>query len=267
MRDYKLIAKRQEVEQAIAKQNAIISAIHNGDLTKAEFLTGQQLIPTNPVVEGLLKKKKSEEVTNREILNELRAIKEKPDFDYDALSQALKYEDEQEAIDANKGLLLNLDKDFDEDDIVRLTYYKLPIPSELYSSHHETLVSNVQDNITKVKKLKELPEIKNAKRGFLPKNDPIKRKRAIELRKHRDVLDKYFKRLKLINDGFELQKGSSIMTNMVDLVDRFKLLVGEIESGNTNKALKNELADLLQYLFRSKKLTKTQYKMFSNLIQ
>ena len=57
------------------------------------------------------------------------------------------------------------------------------------------------------------------------------------------------------------------MTNMVDLVDRFKLLVGEIESGNTNKALKNELADILQYLFRNKKLTKTQYKMFSNLIQ
>ena len=259
MRDYKLIAKRQEVEQAIAKQNAIINAIHNGDLTKAEFLTGQQLIPTNPVVEGLLRKKKNEEVNNREILKELRAIKEKPDFDYDALSRMIKYYDEAgrqaaiepEEIQIDRGFMINLDSDFEGDDINRLESFKLLKPSDLYSPNIQDFQDKIDDNLEKAIQIREASNIKYAKKKSQPKA----------------MLNKYINRLETIKNGLQLQQGSSIMTSMVDLVDRFKLLVGEIESGNTNKALKNELAEILQYLFRNKKLTKTQYKMFSNLIQ
>ena len=259
MRDYKLIAKRQEVEQAIAKQNAIINAIHNGDLTKAEFLTGQQLIPTNPVVEGLLRKKKNEEVNNREIINELRAIKEKPDFDYDALSRMIKYYDEAgrqaaiepEEIQIDRGFMINLDSDFEGDDINRLESFKLLKPSDLYSPNIQDFQDKIDDNLEKAIQIREASNIKYAKKKSQPKA----------------MLNKYINRLETIKNGLQLQQGSSIMTSMVDLVDRFKLLVGEIESGNTNKALKNELADILQYLYKNKKLTKTQYKMFSNLIQ
>ena len=265
MRDYKLIAKRQEVEQALTKQNAIIGAIQNGDLTKAEFLTGQQLIPTNPVVEGLLKKKKSKEVTNREILNELRAIKEKPEIDYDRLrvdfgdQSAIEDVTEEGAV-AEESVLIAPDKDFDADNFQTLRDLKLRKPSDLRD------LENIEKALSTAKEYADQDNVKYSDRGILPKN-PTKRAEREENIRIKYVLRKYIKRLETMQEGLKLQTGKSIMTNMVDLVDRFKLLVGEIESGNTNKALKNELADILQYLFRNKKLTKTQYKMFSNLIQ
>ena len=49
------------------------------------------------------------------------------------------------------------------------------------------------------------------------------------------------------------QDGSSILTSIKDIKDRLQILVGEITSGNTNKALKNELAEILNYLYKNQK--------------
>ena len=56
-RNYSLIAERQAIKQKLGKQNAIINAIKNGNINKAEVLcTGKELISRDPVLEGLTKR-------------------------------------------------------------------------------------------------------------------------------------------------------------------------------------------------------------------
>ena len=55
------------------------------------------------------------------------------------------------------------------------------------------------------------------------------------------------------------------MTTLGDLKERLQLLIGSIESGNGSKELKNELADILHYLYKNKKLKKAAYETFMNL--
>ena len=44
------------------------------------------------------------------------------------------------------------------------------------------------------------------------------------------------------------QKGSSIMTNVAVLVERFKVLYDDIKSGKKNTKLINEFRDIIYYL-------------------
>ena len=64
-----------------------------------------------------------------------------------------------------------------------------------------------------------------------------------------------------------LQTGSSILTSINDIKERLQILVGEITSGNTNKTLKNELAEILNYLLKPKHINKSTYSRFINLVK
>ena len=80
--DYNLKAEAQQVKQNLNKQNAIIDAIRQGNIDKAEILSGSKLVSRDPLVQGLVEKanrisalqKQKETNKNNEILGELRAI-------------------------------------------------------------------------------------------------------------------------------------------------------------------------------------------------
>ena len=63
-RNYILIAEREAVKQKLGKQNAIINAIKNGNINKAEVLSGKEFISCDPVLEGLTKRE--DRITKRE---------------------------------------------------------------------------------------------------------------------------------------------------------------------------------------------------------
>ena len=100
--------------------------------------------------------------------------------------------------------------------------------------------------------------------SLLGSKDPriVKRRKGlVEYRKRLDIAKVAITDLK--------QQGTSItttiMTTMNDLVERMKILLGEIESGNTNKVLKNELRDIAHYLYSKDKINKSTYKMLMSL--
>ena len=76
----------------MGKQNAIINAIKNGNINKAEVLSGKELISRDPIFEGLTKRedritKREETIAKRdeierdnEIKEQLQEIFDKPDF-------------------------------------------------------------------------------------------------------------------------------------------------------------------------------------------
>ena len=43
-RNYSLITERQVIKQKLGKQNAIINAIKNGNINRAEVLSGKELL-------------------------------------------------------------------------------------------------------------------------------------------------------------------------------------------------------------------------------
>ena len=54
--DYNLKAEAQQVKQNLNKQNAIIDAIRQGNIDKAEILSGSKLVSRDPLVQGLVEK-------------------------------------------------------------------------------------------------------------------------------------------------------------------------------------------------------------------
>ena len=78
-------------------------------------------------------------------------------------------------------------------------------------------------------------------------------------------LTKYKNRLKEVRSAMNYKTGSGIMTNISDLIERVKLIIGSIEAGNSNKMLKNELSDILYYLYKNRKINKNTYDSLINL--
>ena len=80
--DWELRAKAQMVKKALNKQNAIINAFREGNVTKAEILSGTELLPRDPVQQALfneqakqtVKDRESRDMANEQIINRLEAI-------------------------------------------------------------------------------------------------------------------------------------------------------------------------------------------------
>ena len=88
--DWNLKSKRQLINKDLNKQNAIINAIRVGNVTKAEILSGEELVARDPIQEALVRKqvektrakeasdKEERRADNQEIINRLQAIVDKP---------------------------------------------------------------------------------------------------------------------------------------------------------------------------------------------
>ena len=115
-------------------------------------------------------------------------------------------------------------------------------------------------DIEKIKEIYDATLKEGNKLNRLGSKDPKivkRRKDLVEYRKRLDIAKVAITDLK--------QQGTSIMTTMSDLVERMKILLGEIESGNTNKVLKNELRDIAHYLNSKDKIYRSTYKMLVDL--
>ena len=96
--NYELKAKSQLIKRNLSKQNAIVDAISKGNITKAEFLSGEELIESNPIQQALLKKQAKKEQldkderrhTNENIIAKLQEISDKPNFDYNKFVQVFR---------------------------------------------------------------------------------------------------------------------------------------------------------------------------------
>ena len=86
---------------------------------------------------------------------------------------------------------------------------------------------------------------------------------------------RYARDLKYIVDLYNIKSGSDtskkgerlkILTNK-QMLNRFLILLAQIQAGNNSKSIKNELRQILYSLYRSKVLTKTVYNNLINSIR
>ena len=53
--DYNLKARSQMIKRDLNRKNAIIDSIRQGKVTKAEILSGTELVPRDPIHQALIK--------------------------------------------------------------------------------------------------------------------------------------------------------------------------------------------------------------------
>ena len=200
-------------------------------------------------------------VNNTKILEEIRDLLTLQRFEKDAIDLPLPLSDEEGAVglpvtptgekgtklfyDPDEGLSEDLIKEFGRPSKMKIDYNKADLQGILLAL--EDRISNLKSKkggYTKSKNYLKLDEIKQEVKSLEDYKQEVE-----------NVFRNYDKRV----------KGKGIMTNLVDLKERLQLLVGSIEAGNGSKELKNELADILHYLYKNKMINLNAYKMFMNL--
>ena len=60
--DWEMRARRQLINKQLNRQNAIINAINSGNITKAEILSGEELVVRDPIQDSLVRKQLEKKV-------------------------------------------------------------------------------------------------------------------------------------------------------------------------------------------------------------
>lgn len=67
-------------------------------------------------------------------------------------------------------------------------------------------------------------------------------------------------------ENLDGQEGNGLFTSFEEIVEKFKVLCGEMSSGNKNTKLKNEASDILEFLLRAGNINKDQYLKTMDII-
>ena len=108
---------------------------------------------------------------------------------------------------------------------------------------------------------------RDTQRTFAPSSLP-KKDYSAETNKYLKYMEEEKKDQKKFSDeydsnGWSSGSGLKILTNK-QMLNRLLILLAQIQAGNNSKKIKNELRQILYWLYRSKALTKTVY---NNLIK
>ena len=151
------------------------------------------------------------------------------------------------ALPAPDPTLFDVDKDLNEE-----LFEKYGRPSDHLREGNLNQLKTLDSHLKRDVASLNGPAVYDLKSASL-RDDVVKYRKAIK-----DVI-KALKQYKVQQQGKSIT--TTIMTTMNDLVERMKILLGEIESGNTNKVLKNDLRDIAHYLYSKDKINKSTYKM------
>ena len=277
--DYNKLVKRRNTNHLLRKENAVIRNISDNKIFEAELIANKDLVPKETAVMKAYREK--QQLTNpiykqnQEQTKLLEKIVEKPTFDYDKLSQSmLKAIQDRPLIDfeGQKSLLQALneepvveypddstdDEADDSDQTEPITYHQIGknyfmriIATKNISNLNNEKLDNYVEEYGK-----ELDKFRAHMRKDRVTNAMLQKVLIGNIRKALEKAEEYYNYINTslrLRRGFTLhdeqqgsaQQGTSIMTNIADVIERFKILYGEITSGNKNIKLINEFREIL----------------------
>ena len=271
MTDYKVLRRRHKANYNFNRENAIINNITNNRIFDAELIAQKNLVPKETPAMKAYREQSSLSSPllrlQKEQLQELKEISDKPVINYNKMAEsfvkAIKDADDRseapqaiapETISPKESLIADFDKDIEYEVVEE---YNLKRINEMLTSREE-LKSNL-DSVDKLKR-KLTAKIARDSKGLSQTEAYLKTQ---DIRWQVEELKKYTDRIRDILKNYntlDLQTGSSILTTMEDIIERFKILYGEITSGNKNIEMINEFRDIILYLFKNKHITKDYYK-------
>ena len=123
---------------------------------------------------------------------------------------------------------LDLEKNFDKNDIVTLEEFKYTRPNDFYVSNIEDLQKDLEDVNSDIKTL--TGQINGRKRNKNPDDEYLaitllKEEQKVTLMKYKNIMKDYFKSL-------EYKVGQGLYFSPQELLHRFELLAGSLVAGN-----------------------------------
>ena len=123
---------------------------------------------------------------------------------------------------------LDLEKNFDKNDIATLVDFNYTRPNDFYVTNIEDLQKDLEDVNSNIKKL--TGQINGRKRNKNPTEDYLaltllKEEKKITLMKYKNIMKDYFKSL-------EYKVGQGLYSSPQELLRRFELLNGSLAAGN-----------------------------------
>ena len=123
------------------------------------------------------------------------------------------------------------------------------------------------------KKLRKAEGTRNEHRVYLIKLMPDKMKKVIEnvpekktlkIEQNEEIIN-IVEHIFYFNEIAQSGQGLKILTPN-QMLSRLTITLAQLNAGNNTEKLKNEIRQLLYFLYRSKKLTKQLYKSFIDII-
>ena len=274
--------KDEKLQYDINREAAKISALSSGKIDKYEYLTGEEILPSNqqqtiqqakfnysPLGKALEKQRKTIEDQGEKQVDALKtSYKKLPSikdfvptekFNPEIMNEIKRIEEIEKNVDRDKIVYKSTSKTYDFRNFKTVRAYGNDIRNNVISLAMATLeqanlLARFYDFVKKTKP--QDPEQKKLKSDVLDSVSALVKGRELMYNAFRSGI---FHRLEKSQEG----EGLKILTPNQMLI-RLPIALAQVKAGNNSESLLNEIRKIVYSLYRSKEITK---KVYNNIIQ
>ena len=279
--------KDEKLQYNINREAAKISALSSGKFNKYEYLTGEEVLPSNN--QQIIEQAKFEySPLGKAFEKQVKTIEDQGKKQIQALENLKLKEitrDKTKPIEYNNYFineLAKIQKSIKPVDFNNLIYYCKGSNEPINCSEYKGMINIFKSIHSGDKTLEDIEQEKNkfkkeiaiVKQGN-PKKRSVKQQEEIDnienLYKSRqevvNMFNNYAKNVsKSIHEAKHEGKGLKILTSN-QMFKRLPIALAQIKAGNNSESLLNEIRQIVYYLYRSKKITKMLYNNIINSIK
>ena len=292
--------KDEKLHYDINREAAKISALSSGKIDKYEYLTGEEILPSNqqqimeqvkftysPLGRAFEKQTKAIEDQGKKQIQAIQNIDfsksvEKAKFDSDDDLAILRQKElYNELTEEKKTEIKNLDNSVDRDKNELIYTYKGKTSDVDFSEYYGAidLINKIKDGDVSLKQAINNQHDLKLKLGEVKEGNP-KRKSRKNLNVIKNVDNLYNSRQAAIDFFIEYtervseakfrskQKGTGLkILTPNQILKRLPIALAQIKAGNNSESLLNEIRKIVYALYRSKEITKKVYNNITNSIK
>ena len=273
--------KDEKLQYDINREDPKISALSSGKIDKYEFLTGEEILPSNqhqiiqqakfnycPLGKALEKQRKTIEDQGEKQLDALKtSYKKLPSikdfiptkkFNPEIIAEIKRIEEIEKNVDRDKMVYKSTNRNYDFRGFKTIPTYGNDIRNNVTSLNavnleQSNLMAHLYDFTKKTKP--QDPEQKKLKSDVLNCVGALAKGRELMYNAFRSGI---FHRLEKPQEG----EGLKILTPN-QILKRLPIALAQVKAGNNSQSLLNEIRQIVYSLFRSKEITK---KVYNNII-
>ena len=292
--------KDEKLHYDINREAAKISALSSGKIDKYEYLTGEEILPSNqqqimeqvkftysPLGRAFEKQTKAIEDQGKKQIQAIQNIdfsksEEKAKFDSDDDLAILRQKElYNELTEEKKTEIKNLDNSVDRDKNKLIYTYKGKTSDVDFSEYYGAidLINKIKDGDVSLKQAINNQHDLKLKLGEVKKGNS-ERKSKKNLNVIKNVHNLYNSRQAAIDFFIEYtervseakfrskQKGTGLkILTSNQILKRLPIALAQIKAGNNSESLLNEIRKIVYALYRSKEITKKVYNNITNSIK
>ena len=276
----------EKLQYDINREASKISALSSGNIQKYEYLTGEDILPSNqqqimeqakftysPLGKAFEKQIKTIENQGKKQVDALENLKLKEetkpteDKSSNPPKTVIIFDD---LINKRKELMSEL---YDSVDYNNLKFeYVGPINDVSFYEHKDSkeLFNAIKNNQIK------FSEVKNKQNNFLKKLNEVKMgKKTIDQKKTINNIEKFYKSreevtnvfrdyIEILSDTYYDAKNNETKGKELLMLQRLSIAFAQVKAGNNSESLLNEIGKIVYSLYQSKQITK---KVYNNMIK